>query len=816
MTKARIIQNSFNAGEISPLMYGRVDFPRYQNGVETLENWFLQTQGGVTRRWGTEYIADAKDMTAAVRLIPFEFAGEVFCLIELGDLYIRIHRIYPAAAAVDVTPTVTLYSASELFEIQYAQSGDVIFLTHGNHPVRKLSRLLPDSSSWGIKDVVFDPQPSYEKEQYPAVTIAPAAITGTGIKFRAGDNYFLAGDVDKEIQFSDYRAVIRTIVAGEIEITVDILDDWPAASIVNMVAAGNITGAGVNITSAANHGLTAANVGDSVIVTAGAQAGEVRVIIGITGLATFDIDAAFSGSPAATWNRGVHMDASAWKLTGTPSSKITSDKTAPVGAIATLTLATAGWRNVDATKGWDVTDVGKFVKCMGGLLRITAWTSTTVVSAEILRTLDDAPTTAPWETLAGTWTIEDPAWSASAGYPAAVNFFEQRLWFAGTATKVQTVWGSAIGDYENFSAGTYAVDSVEYTLATNDLSPVRWLTSGRVLLIGSAGREFRASGGAGAISPTNIDIRPETPYGSPKRRPIQIGHTTIFIQRAGRKLRELEYSFESDNYKGADLTVIAPHISEGGFQELAYSQEPYSIMYAIRGDGEIALLAYEKAQEVFGWGRWVTDGSYESIAVLPPEPGTDEYQVFVLVNRTIGGATKRYIEKFHSSMHSDCGIYGTQAAALTTPAGALNHLIGKTVTMKGDGGYNTPAVVDAAGQVTFPAAVTSYDVGLPYTSTLVTHKPEITSASGGTVQGKPKKWSSLYIRVLDTIGLKVNGTQVGTRDPAMLMGVAPTAETGDFRADVLGIDGDAKITITQDLPFPATVLAIMGELTVGD
>jgi len=812
MAKARIIQNSFNAGEISPLMFGRLDFPRYQNGVETLENWFLQTQGGVTRRWGTQYIADAKVQSSAVRLIPFEFSSEVFCLIELGHLYIRIHRINPSAAAVDVSTSLTLYSASEIFEVQYAQSADVIYLTHGSHPVRKLSRLLPDSSSWSIKDVVFTPGPSYEKEQYPAVTLAPAAISGSGVKFRAGDNYFLAGDVDKVIQIGDSRAVIQSVVAGEIEITADILDAWTSSYIV--AGLGTISGAGVGITTSVNHGLTAANVGDAVVSTSGATSGQIRVIASVTGLNTLNVDAAFSADPAgASWNRGVHMAAVAWSLSGSPSSVITSDKVGPVNAIATLTLGTAGWRNVDATQGWDVSDVGKYVKAMGGLLRISAWTSTTVVTAEILRPLSSAPTTAPYESLAGTWTLEEDAWSASAGYPAAVNFFEQRLWFAGTTSKVQTIWGSAIADYENFAAGTYAIDSVEYTVSTNDLSPIRWLSSARVLLIGASGREFRASGGAGAISPTNIDIRVETSYGSPKRRPVQIGHTTIFVQRAGRKVRELEYSFESDNYKGTDLTVVAPHISEGGISELSYSPEPYSIMYAIRGDGQILALTYEKAQEVFGWGRWITDGSFESVAVLPPIPGSDEYQIYVIVSRTIGGATVRYIEKFHSSMHTDCGVYGTMAPG--TVVTGLAHLNGETVTMKGDGAL-FPAAVVAAGQVAFPSNITTYDVGLPYVSTLVTHKPEITTQAGGTVQGKPKKWNSLYVRVLDTVGLEVNGTQLGTRDPADLLGAACAPETGDLRADVMGIDSDARITIVQNLPFPATVLAIIGELAVGD
>jgi hypothetical protein len=790
-------------------MIGRVDYPRFQNGVELLENWILHVQGGVTRRWGMKYIGEVKDSSKATRIIPLEFGGEEYVLLELGNLYARFWKNdSPIGGPLEVT---TVYTASELFEIQIAQSNDVIYMAHPNHPVKKLVRLASDSSSWEFKTVSFLPPPSFEKEVNPSITLTPVqAVSGAGINFYGSDDFFLAADKDKMIQIGDSRAIITAVDAAKYIVTADIIDAW-AASYHVAGGTGNLSSSGTTVT-VTGHGLTSANIGDVILLTSGAQADEFRRIDAVPTADTITIDSAFTVDQSSVdWERGVHMDSGAWKFIGSPAAKLTADKVGPIRGIITMTLDTAGWRDTDATKSWDFTDIGKYVKAMGGLIKVTEITSETVAKGQILSALTNAPSSAPFETLSGTWTLEEESWTASNGYPGAVCFYEQRLFFGGTTIHPQTIWGSVTDDYENFAAGALATASVEYTIATNDFNPIRWFASARVLLIGTSAREFRASGGNDPISPTNIDIRAETSYGSPKRRPVSIGHTTIFVQRAKRRLREMAYSFESDAYEAGDLTVISPHISEGGIEEVAYYPEPYAILYAIRGDGQLLSLTYEKEQEVFGWGRVVTDGSFESVAILPPVAGSDKYQAYFIVNRTINGATKRYIEKFDETLHTDCAKTGT--GPITTITG-LTYLEGETVKMKGDDALYPDGVV-SGGQVSFPESVDAYEVGLPYISTLVTHRPELETKKG-SVQGKPKRWNSLYVRCVDTIGLKINGDQIGTRDPSDLLGEAVDPEDGDFRADTLGIDGDAKITIMQDLPFPATVVLIVGELVVGD
>jgi hypothetical protein len=206
-----------------------------------------------------------------------------------------------------------------------------------------------------------------------------------------------------------------------------------------------------------------------------------------------------------------------------------------------------------------------------------------------------------------------------------------------------------------------------------------------------------------------------------------------------------------------------------------------------------------------GWGRWITDGEFESVCVLPPVDDSGEDNVYVLVNRNSG----RLIEKFDSSLNTDSAVTGTGPITVIT---GLDHLDGMTVRMKGDGALYPDAVV-AAGQVTFPESVNAYEVLTCVDSR--TARPEMI-VGGMSTQGKPKRWSAIYVRVYNTIGLLVNGERQWVRDTQDVMGSAPAAETGFLRANTLEVDQDARLTLVQDLPFPATILMVVGELAAGD
>ena len=92
MAKFFNIIDSFTTGQISPKLRGRVDLDQYNNGVRTLQNFTIHPHGGITRRTGSEFVAETKDSSVASRLIPFEFSTAQTYILEFGNQYIRFYR----------------------------------------------------------------------------------------------------------------------------------------------------------------------------------------------------------------------------------------------------------------------------------------------------------------------------------------------------------------------------------------------------------------------------------------------------------------------------------------------------------------------------------------------------------------------------------------------------------------------------------------------------------------------------------------------------------------------------------------------------
>ena len=292
------------------------------------------------------------------------------------------------------------------------------------------------------------------------------------------------------------------------------------------------------------------------------------------------------------------------------------------------------------------TDVGRLIRFRDGYAKITGFTDATIVTVEIL--VDTGSTSASTD-----WSLG--AFSDTTGHPSCVTFFEQRLVFAATLNNPQTIYFSKSGDYENMDAnigGTVADDdAIVYTIASNQVNAIRFLSPTRTLIIGTAGGEFAVYGGGDndAITPTNIIIKKQSNYGGANVDAVPVANATLFLQRAKRKIRELAYNFDVDGYVAPDLTILAEHITQGGITQMAYQEEPLSIIYAVREDGELVAVTYQRDQQVVAWHRHIFGGSFgtgnavcESVAVIPTD--LDEYEVYVIIKRTINGATKRYVE----------------------------------------------------------------------------------------------------------------------------------------------------------------------------
>lgn len=435
-----------------------------------------------------------------------------------------------------------------------------------------------------------------------------------------------------------------------------------------------------------------------------------------------------------------------------------------------------------------------------GYVKIKQYVSSTSVWAYIHSAVDTDPRS--------NW--REGSWSGQRGYPGAISFFEQRLMFGGSRFQPQTIWGSATEDYEDMTPGTNDDDAVSYTLASNQVNIIKWLSSSDDLLIGTVGGEFVMFGGNDSpLTPSNVTVRRKSTYGSLDTSPIAISNAALFIQRAGRKVREFALN-ENRQYQAPDITLFAEHITDPSLVQMDYQQEPDSIIWLVRSDGVLLSVTYLPAQEVVAFSRHITQGSFESVAVIPHPNGTSD-QVWVVVRREINGATKRYIEYLDPDLYIDSGIayQGEPALALS----GADHLNGEMVTLNCNCAAAFPEVEVVGGQIILPVVASAILVGLPYIPRIVTNKPEV-KLQNGTSQGRLKRWVEVNIRVLDTLGLTVNGDEVPFRDTNVPMNEAPELFTGDVRVSNGGWDRDGEIEIRQDQPLPSTILGLFGLLDV--
>ena len=484
------------------------------------------------------------------------------------------------------------------------------------------------------------------------------------------------------------------------------------------------------------------------------------------------------------------------------------------------------------------TDVGRLIRWKDPAnnwtwLTITAYTNTTTVTATI------SGPNASAGTATKSWRLG--AWSTTTGWPGAVTFHEERLWWAGSTNNPQTIWSSKSGDFENMApsgvTGTVADDSaVTFTLGANQVNVIRWLESGPVLQIGTIGGMWimRASATDDAITPTNVQAKLQRANGCANQMPRAIGDAVLFVSRSGKKVREMAYSFERDKYVAPEMTILADHITGTGITQTAAAEEPDPILWCVRADGYLLGMTYDREQDVVAWHRHKIGGAFgssnavvESVAVIP-SPNGDHSQIWMIVKRTVNSATVRYVEFMEQAFATsddqedaffvDSGL--TYDSTATTTITGLSHLEGQTVAVLADGAAHPDKTV-SGGSITLERSASVVHVGLTYNTDVEMLRPDA-GAPSGTAQGQTKRIVGVTLRFLDTLGCKVgkdadNLDEVLFRSGSDDMDSPPPIYAGDkYIAFNAGYDTDGLIFIRQDQPLPMTLLAVMPRLSTNE
>jgi len=236
--------------------------------------------------------------------------------------------------------------------------------------------------------------------------------------------------------------------------------------------------------------------------------------------------------------------------------------------------------------------------------------------------------------------------STAGNYPSSVGYYQQRRVFGNTNSNVETVWTSKIGLPYNLCLSTPLQDDdpVTFTLSGKYVNSVRHIIELKRLVVLTSGGEWTVEGdAAGIITPTQINAKQHAYNGASNTSPVIVNGTLLYIQARGSIIRDFGFDFEVDGYKGNDLTIFSAHMFDGyTIRDWTYQQTPHSIVWVARDDGKMLGLTYIREHQMLAWHRHDTDGVIEQVVSVPE--GTED-ALYMVVNRTINGSTKRYVER---------------------------------------------------------------------------------------------------------------------------------------------------------------------------
>jgi hypothetical protein len=412
-------------------------------------------------------------------------------------------------------------------------------------------------------------------------------------------------------------------------------------------------------------------------------------------------------------------------------------------------------------------------------------------------------------------------------YPGAVSYFEQRRCFAGSTSEPQNLRMTRSGTESNlsYSIPTRDDDAINIRVAAREANTIRHIVplSNMVLLTGAA--EWRVTSvNSDAITPTSVSVKPQSYIGANNVQPLIVNNNILYAAARGGHLREMAYNYQAGGYITGDLSLRTPHLFDGlDIVDMAYAKAPQPLVWSVSSNGKLLGMTYVPEQQVGAIHQHDTDGLFESCCVVAE--GTED-ALYVVVQRTINGASKRYIERMAPRLFAtaadaffvDCGA--TYSGAATTVINGLDYLEGKTVSVLGDGAV-FPQKVVTSGAITLEQACTKVQVGLPITADLQTLPLAMeTKTDGASMQGRYKNVNKVWLRVYRSSGIFVGPddahlTEAKQRSTESY-GSAPALKSEEIPITLTPSWSDSgQVFIRQVDPLPLTIVSMTVEVAIG-
>ena len=757
-----ISQLAFTTGEVSPDVSSRFDLEQYKSALLEAENVVIRPYGAVAKRQGSQYVGQVKYSDKPTRLFEFTTNTNNSFMLEFGDKYIRVWN-YGIYTGIEVT---TPFTSDILFDLNCNQSGDVMFICSGKYPIQTLSRY--SDTDWRMSTYKLTEQPYDEINTDNGHTLTVNGDTITSTK-----DLFTQDMVGSVIQIAYYVEAVHTKSAGEVV----------EKKVKRYMQAQTIEKTYNNI----NYNV---------------------------GAFSTDTELSWKFTTHGTWEGTVKLqisnnDGQTWKDYRTYTSKNDYNVT-DTGKIE----AGARLKYVSDIKSGSVNcDLSIMPFTQYGIVEIKSVTDAKNAKVNVLNGIKEGEPSYQWKL---------GSWNRGRGYPKLCTFYQDRFVVAATDSKPNFIWFSRTGDYPNFGVekveGTITDDSaITLPVINRKMCEIRHLVPANDLIILTSGNEWIVRGDK-TITPTNCNLKTQTQRGALSCEPQFIGNRCVFVQERGGTVRDMGYSYESDNYTGQDLTLFVKTLVKGHLAVTsAYAQDPDSIIYYVRDDGQLNCLTYIPEQKVYGWSHFVTNGKYRYVeSVAEGEQDT----IYFVVDRVINNKSVKCIERSiplytedNSDVFLDC--YVKVDNSIKTDYINAPHLVGQMVDIVIDGQQMPSRVVPPTGVIKLDGKANVITVGLPYTTKIKIPNVE-QQINDGTLQGRVATVSRVVLRMYKSFGGKVGRTFDRMDDITL-----PPNElfTGDKPVILpkMGINysTDTSICIKHSDPFPFNLLSITRIVEIG-
>lgn len=615
-----VIQTSFAGGELSPTLYARVDLAKYHIGAARLLNFFVDYRGGASNRPGLELTCRCKSSTSVTRLIPFQFNTIQTYILEFTSFVMRV--IKDGAQVLNTAQTLTA--------VTNANPGVFTAPAHGYLANMQVYLLTQGMTQTNAKMYFIDTVPTVNTFTLKDWNGVPLNTAGFGV-FTSGT---VASVYESAAPYDDSDlALVKFTQSADVMTLCH--PDYPPYDLTR--------------TGDTAWTFTAVSIGSSATAPAAPT-------VAVTGAAATTNYSYKITSVDADGNESVASPA------GTALNRINIAVVA--GSVGLSWPAVPGAVAYNVYKALQADGTAIPAGALHGFM--TSVTTNAAVDTNIVPDFTFGPP-----------THVDPF--ALANNPISVAYEQQRKVYMGSTALPETFWMSKTGQYDNFdiSDPVQPSDAITATLVSRQVNNIKYgisMPGGLIMLTGGGAWQVNGGSNGAPLTPSTITATPQAYNGCADVEPIVINYDILYVQQKGTVVRDLSYSFYTNIYTGADLSVLSNHLFTGySIKEWAYAEEPFKLVWAVRSDGALLSLTYLKEQEVFGWAKHNTQGHFKSIASI--QEG-QENAVYVVVQRRVQGQIVAFIERLHTRLMP----YGSEDAffvdsglstTLTYPAATL-------------------------------------------------------------------------------------------------------------------------------------------------